>query len=204
MASEGKRRPTRRRRRRVVDAERSADEGIALLEDAGVPYALAGYLAVLHYIPPSAERGTKDADFAVPYGYADRVAKAAEEAGYKVKSLPIGGFQLSKPGVVIDLINRHPRLDQLFADAVKAAEAERADPEDVPVVPLKYLVTMKMVSGSRKDTGDVEHMLMEVADEDYPAIRDIVDHYLGIAALERLNDLARSAGIASAGRRYES
>ncbi len=204
MAGEGKDRPTRRRRRRVVDAERSADEGIALLEDAGVPYALAGYLAVLHYIPPSAERGTKDADFAVPYGYADRVAKAAEEGGYRIKALPIGGFQLSKPGVVIDLIDRHPRLDQLFVDAVKAAQAERTDPEDVPVVPLKYLVTMKMVSGARKDTGDVEHMLMEVADEDYPAIRDTVDHYLGIAALERLNDLARAVGIASAGRRYES
>jgi len=204
MAGTSEHRPTRRRRRRVVDAERSADEGIALLEDAGIPYALAGYLAVLHYIPASAERGTKDADFAVPYGYADRVAKAAEAGGYKTKALPIGGFQLTKPGVVIDLIDRHPRLDQLFADAVKAAEDERTDPEEVPVVPLKHLVTMKMVSGSRKDTGDVEHMLMEVADEDYPAIRDAVDHYLGIAALERLNDLARAVGIASAGRRYES
>ncbi len=199
-----KRYPSRRRRRRVVDAEVSADEAIALLEDAGVPYALAGYLAVLHYIPASAERGTKDADFAVPYGYADRVARAAEEAGYKIKVLPIGGFQLSKPGVLIDLIDRHPRLDQLFADAVKAAEAERADPEDVPVVPRNYLITMKMVSGSRKDTGDVEHMLMEVADEDYPAIRETVDRYLGIAALERLNDLARAVGISSAGRRYEN
>lgn len=199
-----KRHSTRRRRRRLVDAELSADEAVALLEAAGVPYALAGYLAVVHYIPPSAERQTKDADFAVPYGYSDRAAKAAEEAGYSVKRLPIGGYQLSKPGVLIDLIDRHPRLDQLFADAVKAAEAERTDPEDVPVVPLEYLITMKMVSGSRKDTADVEHMLMEVADEDYPAIRDTVDNYLGIAALERLNDLARAVGIASAGRRYKS
>ena len=198
-----KRYPTRRRRRRLADPERSADEGVAILEAAGVPYALAGYLAVVYYIPPSAERQTKDADFAVPYGYSDKAAKAAEEAGYSVKQLPIGGYQLSKPGVLVDLIDRHPRLDQLFADAVKAA-AERADPEDIPVVPLEYLMTMKMVSGSRKDTQDVEYMLMEVADEDYPAIRKTVDRYLGIAALERLDDLARSVGIASAGRRYKN
>ena len=87
---------------------------------------------------------------------------------------------------------------------MKAAAAKRADPQDVPVVPLDYLITMKMVSGSRKDTQDVEYMLMEVADEDYPAIREVVDRYLGIAAVERLDDLARSAGIASAGRRYKN
>lgn len=199
-----KRYPSRRRRRQLVDAERSADEGVAILEAAGVPYALAGYLAVVHYIPPSAERQTKASDFAVPYGYSDRAAKAAEEAGYSIKRLGIGGYQLSKPGVLIDLIDRHPRLHQLFADAVKAAQAEQPDPESVPVVPLEYLITMKMVSGSGKDTQDVDYMLMEVADEDYPAIRETVDRYLGIAALERLDDLARSVGIASAGRRYKN
>jgi len=204
MAGKEKRYPTRRRRRRLVDAELSADEGVAILEAAGVPYALAGYLAVVHYIPASAERHTKDADFAVPYGYSDKAAKTAEEAGYGVKRLGIGGYQLTKPGVAIDLIDRHPRLDQLFADAVKAAQAERKDPEDVPVVPLEHLITMKMVSGSRKDTQDVEYMLMEVADEDYPAIRKTVDRYLGIAAVERLDDLARSVGIPSAGRRYKN
>lgn len=204
MVGTEKRYPTRRRRRRLVDPELSADEGVAILEAAGVPYALAGYLAVVQYIPPSAERQTRGADLAVPYGYSEKAAKAAEEAGYTVKRLGIGGYQLSKPGVLIDLIDRHPRLDQLFADAVKAAVAERTDPEDVPVVPLEYLITMKMVSGSRKDTQDVEYMLMEVAEEDYPAIRKTVDRYLGIAALERLDDLARSVGIASAGRRYKN
>ncbi|MHC4201754.1 MAG: hypothetical protein ACYSU0_17340 [Planctomycetota bacterium] len=204
MAGKKKGYPSRRRRRRLVDAELSADEGVAILEAAGVPYALAGYLAVVHYIPASAERHTKDADFAVPYGYSDKAAKAAEEAGYSVKRLPIGGYQLTKPGVVIDLIDRHPRLDQLFADAVKVAQEQRKDPEDVPVVPLAHLIAMKMVSGSRKDTEDVEHMLMEVADGDYPAIRKTVDRYLGIAAVERLDDLARSVGIASAGRRYKN
>jgi hypothetical protein len=204
MGGEEKRYPTRRRTRRLVDPERSADEGVALLEAAGVPYAIAGYLAVVHYIPPSAERQTRGADFAVPYGHSDRAAKAAAEAGYSVKRLPIGGYELSKPEVLIDLIDRHPRLHHLFSDAVKAAGAERAGGQDVPVVPRKYLVTMKMVSGSRKDTQDVEYMLMEVADEEYPAMRETVDHYLGIAALERLDDLARSVGIASAGRRYKN
>ena len=198
-----KREPIRRRRRRLVDAELSADEGIALLESVGVPYALAGYLAVVHYVPPSAERHTKDADFAVPYGYSEKAARAAEKAGYSVRPLPIGGYELSKPGVPIDLIDRHPRLDKLFADAVQAAAEQRKDPQDVPVVPLNYLITMKMVTGSRKDTQDVEDMLMQVPDGEYPAIRQTVDRYLGIAAVERLDDLARSVGIASAGRRYK-
>ncbi len=75
----------------------------------------------------------------------------------------------------------------------------------MPVVPVQYLVAMKMVSGEPKDDRDAKRLLEHVK-LNYAATRRIVRKHLGPATADRLDVFAREAGRPEVPRRrkYES
>ena len=190
----------------AFDPKPSSAAGVRVLRAAGVPFALAGRVAVWTYVPPSGQRFTKDVDFAVPYGYTDAIMKAAEEAGLRVTELSIGGIGMSGKGVAVDAIHRHPHAAKLFADAVKAAQEGdkpvEVDGEPVPVVPKYHLIAMKLVPREEKDERDVMELLKTVSAEEYREARRLVEKYLGPLDAEHLDALATRIGHAGVEPRY--
>lgn len=191
------------------DSALSFRGALALLKDAGVPYALAGRLAVWQYVPPQGQLFTKDVDFAVPYGSAEQIARAARERGYRVTALDIGGFGVLGPGVAVDFIDRRHGLASLFAEAVAAARRSRkrlrVGRASIPVVPRDHLIAMKLATAEAKDERDVQELLRTVKASQYATARSLVVQHLGFYAGERLDRIALALGHAgpkTRARRY--
>jgi hypothetical protein len=191
------------------DAEKSLLAGLAILREARAAYALAGRLAVWCYVPAEGQGLTKDVDFAVPYGRTRDLAVIASDKGYKVKSLDIGGCGVRASGIAIDFIDRHPHLSELFADAVRAARRQRKrlriGPFAAPVVPRDHLICMKLAIFDAKDDRDVTELLKVTPPRSYSRLRSLVAKYHGFVGVQRLDQIARSAGHfgpAAAKKRY--
>jgi hypothetical protein len=210
MAERGRYRKIERRHFVTTDPIASLRAGVRLATKAGVPFALIGRLAVWFYVPPEGQQLTKDADLAVPHGRLEPLVALAREKGYKVHALGIGGYGLSAPGVVVDYIDRHPELADLYADAVAAARARRLRAKvgnmAIPVVPIPYLIAMKLVSHEPKDERDVQELLPFVSANDYADVRKLVRRYLGYGSTTYLDFIARSIGHPGPGMksRYRS
>ena len=114
MAERGRYRRIERRSFLTTDPMASLEAGVGLAAEARAPFALIGRLAVWFYVPPEGQQLTKDADLAIPHGYADQVAAVARGKGYKVHALRIGGYGVSGQGIVVDFVDRHPELAQLL------------------------------------------------------------------------------------------
>ncbi len=190
----------------AFDPKPSAAAGVEVLKAAGVPFALAGRVAVWTYVPPQGQAFTKDVDFAVPHGYAEAIVEAAKEAGYRTERLSIGGVGISGQGIAVDAIDRHPHAAELFADAVKAAQDgdKRIDAEGeaVPVVPKMHLIAMKLIPHKEKDDTDVQELLKTITAEEYREVRRAVEKYLGPLDAEHLDSLAVGIGHAGVEPRY--
>jgi hypothetical protein len=189
------------------DPARSLRAGVEVLRAAGVPFALAGRLAVWTYVPERSQRYTRDVDFAVPYGYSEQAAAVAERMGFNVTKLPLG-YGLRKEGMLIDLVDRHPDLDDLFLAAVNAAREELESSEgggdSVPVVPLGFLVAMKLATGREKDDEDVSVLLKELDEAEYGEVRTLVRRHLGFGMASRLDMIARRIGHPGPGMEIDS
>jgi len=177
-----------------------------VLRAAGVPFSLAGRVAVWTYVPPEGQQFTKDVDFAVPYGYGPAIEKAVRDAGYEPRKLGIGGVGFRKGGIVVDIIDRHPAASKLFADAVAAARAEASESgrggDELPVVPKRFLLAMKLIPHEPDDERDAEELLKTMGKTEYREARQLVEQYLGVAGVEYVEALARRIGHAGAERRY--
>jgi hypothetical protein len=177
------------------------------LRSARLPHALIGALAVWQYVPPEAQRMTKDVDFAVPRGYSEQAAQIAAKRGYRVQELDIGGYSVRGSGVVVDFIDRHPELGELYLDAVTAAQKNRVrlGRTVVPLVPIEHLIAMKLATGEDKDERDVQELLAGVPPRRYPSLRSSVGHYLGFLGKQRLDTVARRIGHPGPGmkKRYK-
>jgi hypothetical protein len=188
------------------DPNVSADAGVRILRAAGVPFALAGRVAVWTYVPAEGQGFTKDVDFAVPYGYAQAIEEEARRAGYATSRLSIGGVGVRKGEISVDFIDRHPGAAKLFADAVavaeKSGERVRVGEGELPVVPKQYLLAMKMVPHEEKDERDAQEILKTMTADEYRQARRLVEEYLGYVDAEHLDSLARRIGHAGVEPRY--
>jgi len=166
------------------------------LEEQGADFALIGGLALDAWGIP---RATKDADFAVPVGAAEKAAESLRGPSTEVRPLRIGGVGLrdSQRDLRIDLIDRRFHFAALFQDAIREARASgrkaRVGGREVELVSLEYLLAMKLVSGEPKDEIDARRILQREALR-YGDARSIVEHHLGAASANRLDALAREAG----------
>jgi hypothetical protein len=189
----------------TFNPEPSARAGVKVLRAAGVEFAVIGRVAVWMYVPPERQAYTKDVDFAVPHSAFPRVIEAAREEGYSLNPLPIGGWALRAKGIAVDFIDRHPELGALFAAAIRAARETgcraRVGRLSVPVVPIDFLIAMKVATGEPKDESDVEALVQAVPDAAYAPLRALVRKYLGPAGALRLDVIARRVGHPGPGRR---
>lgn len=180
------------------DWRKSAKIGADLLEEAGVPHALIGRLAVWTYVSADAQQTTYDVDLAVPHGSAARVARAADERGYEVRNVDVGGYRVRVKDVRVDFIDGHPQFSALYSEAIKASQEQgdvlEVGDAEVPVVPAEYLVAMKLASGRARDDRDIEEVITIAGEDEYREIRRTVVEHLGYAMGNRLDVIARRIG----------
>lgn len=184
------------------DPNPSVRAGTEILRAAGVSFALAGRVAVWTHVPPNGQAFTKDVDFAVPYGYADVIEKAAREAGFETIRLSIGGVGAKKGDLAIDFIDRHPHAAQLFADAVAAAEDADVGEYNAPVVPKLFLLVMKLLPRQDKDDFDAMEIIKTLSADEYREARGLAEKYPGPLYVEHMDVLARRIGHAGVEPRY--
>ncbi|MBI4263728.1 MAG: hypothetical protein HY657_05095 [Acidobacteria bacterium] len=166
------------------------------LDSHGADFALIGGLALEAW---GIARATKDADFAVPVGVAERAADTLRGPATEIRPLRIGGVGLrdNQRGLRIDLVDRRFHFAALFEDAIREARTSgrkaRVAGHDVSLVSMEFLLAMKLVSGEPKDEIDVRRILQR-EELRYGEARGIVERHLGAASANRLDALAREAG----------
>lgn len=176
---------------------------LELFARAGVPFALAGRLAVWTWVAEDEQEFTKDVDFAVRQADLPRLEDTLRAEGYELLPLPIGGVAIRKDATRIDFIDRRVDFGDLFTAAVDAAASEgslttTADGHEIPVVPARFVVAMKLATGDPRDERDVERVL--ATGVDYAAVRSTVRHFLGPAAAYRLDHVGARIGREEAAR----
>src|SRR5262245_63783157 len=104
------------------DPRPSVTAAAEALEQQGAAFALIGGLALDAWGIP---RATKDADFAVPVGAAEKAAETLRGPATEIRPLRIGGVGVrdSQRGLRIDLVDRRFHFAPLFADAIGEARA---------------------------------------------------------------------------------
>ena len=147
----------------VFNPSEAIREGLAILDEAGARFALAGCLAAWSYVPPEGKRLTQDVDFAVRSADMEAVLDAARRRGHAVEKLGAGGHRITVGGVPVDFIDGRPYLLELFEFAV--AHARKMDlglGEGVPVVRRDDLVAMKAAAAGEQDEQDIRWILKAV------------------------------------------
>ena len=174
----------------------SVEAAAAALELLGANFALIGGLALDAWGIP---RATKDVDFAVPVGVAERAAETLRTPTTEIRPLRIGGVGLRDRdrGLRVDLVDRRFHFSPLFHDAIHEARASgrraRVGAREVYLVSLEFLLAMKLVSGEPKDEIDARRLLQR-EELRYADARAVVERHLGPASANRLDALAREAG----------
>jgi hypothetical protein len=166
------------------------------LEQLGAEFVLIGGIALDAWGIP---RATKDVDFAVLVGVAEKAAELLREPATEIRPLRIGGIGIRdvQRGLRIDLVDRRFHFAGLFRDAIREAlesgRKARVGEREISLVSLEYLVAMKLVSGEPKDEIDVRRLLQR-QELRYQDARAIVERHLGAASANRLDALGREAG----------
>ena len=138
-------------------------------EDLGdLPWAVVGAVATRLYV---AERATSDLDAVVLAKDARRAENRLKAAGFtQTGKLSVGGTSwLSPDNITVDLIYGS---DDWWPAALQAASGNH-DQQGLPVLPLPYLVMMKLLAGRTIDVGDVTRMLGAAGDEALQEVRGV-------------------------------
>lgn len=159
---------------------------------AGIPWAVVGAVGSRAYMP---ERATADLDVMVAWQDAAEVHRRLVGAGFSAgPTLAIGGRSYTSPeGVPVDVIG----LDAPWVrDALTYV---RTDPQGLPVLPLPYLVLMKVQAGRTQDLADAARMLGGASEQDRRATREVFRRWLpdavdDLESLIRLGELEMGGG----------
>ncbi len=145
------------------------DLGAAL---GDIPWATVGAVATRHYMP---ERATADLDVMVAGPDAPEARKRLAAAGYRyVHDLTVGGSTWQTPeGVALDVLE----AVQPWAKTALAEAQTNRDLQGLPVLPLAFLVLMKLQSGRVQDLGDVTRMLGQADEDSLGRVREVVRAY---------------------------
>jgi hypothetical protein len=180
-----------------VDVLAALEEALDILSTEQLLPVLIGGIALSAY---GIERYTKDVDLALS---SVEIAKAHPLVQLKdVRPLRIGGLSfLTDVGVRVDLLDRHVDYGSLFQAAIEQARKSgpftKVGKHKLAVVPIQFLMAMKLIADRPQDEADLNKLLQR-KELDYPTARDIVYQYLGAFAAQRLDRLARIAGCKDA------
>jgi hypothetical protein len=132
-------------------------------------WAVAGAVAARLYMP---ERTTRDPDIVV--AVADAVVARARftSAGFRhLGERSIGGSSWQTPtGQVVDMIEGH---EPWWPQALEEAQSNR-DAQRLPILPLPYLVLMKLRASRVQDLADLARMLGQANAATLTAVRKVV------------------------------
>jgi hypothetical protein len=186
-----------------LNVQAALDEALDLLAEAEDRAALIGGVALTFY---GVERYTKDVDFAVTQRLSARLER--DHPDRDPQPLKVGGVSLaSRSGARMDFVDRRVEYARLFEEARQAAQRDgpfaRRGEREVPVVPLPYLVAMKLAADRPQDEADLARLL-SMDDLDYRFARDVVYRHLGHYAARRLDRAARLAQRQDAPPDYEN
>lgn len=153
-----------------------------------VPWAVVGAVATRLYMP---ERLTRDLDIALWVGDAAVAYKSLVAAGYVQHGiLSIGGTTWQAPdGRMIDIVEGN---EPWWPRALAEAQSNR-DAAGFPILPMTYLVSMKMQASWPQDLGDLARMLGQADDDHLAKVRDFFRQYSpqDLEDLESLIQLGR-------------
>ena len=128
---------------------------------------------------------------------------------HPLMQLPIGGVAIRSGELRVDFIDRRDGgLDRLYTASIEAAirtgAIATALGEEIPVVPVEYLVAMKVVAADRKDQRDAIKLIRLVPELDLAAARALVAEHGGPAGANLFDTLAREAGHPDARPSYRN
>jgi hypothetical protein len=186
-----------------VDIQQALSEAMARLSPLGDDFALIGGVALAAH---GIERFTKDVDLATTVTRTAAAERALTDCD--IRPLQLGGISLlTTSGVRVDLIDRRFEYRALFEEAIGESKARgmiiRSGAVEVPVVPLHYLVAMKLIADRPQDEADL-HALLAKDQLDYRAARDVIFRIVGPYAARRLDKLARVANRKDAPPDYDT
>ena len=154
----------------------------------GIPWAVCGGVATRLYMP---ERATVDLDVLIDEGDSATVGDRLEAARFRREGelgIP-GSIWRSPDGVEINTIERG---DPWVASALDRA-AHNRDAQGLPILPLPYLVLMKLEASRGQDLADLLRMLGAAPEEQLQQVRQVVSQYApgDLQDLESLIQLGR-------------
>lgn len=140
---------------------------------SSVMWAAVGAAAIRLYMP---ERTTNDLDILVLADDATEARSRLAQAGAVYQGeLSIGGssWRLAD-GFALDVIEGS---DAWVGEALVAAQSN-TDAQQMPILPLKYLVLMKFQAGRVQDVADVTRMLGQASSDDLESVRAVFAQWL--------------------------
>jgi hypothetical protein len=109
------------------------------------------------------------------------------------------------PGVRANFIDRRLEYSELFEEALSVANKKgpwcRVENELIAVIPLPYLVALKLIADRPQDEADLKALLLRNT-FDYTEAREIVTRRVGSFAARYLDKLSRAVGRLDAPKDY--
>lgn len=138
----------------------------------GVPWAVCGAVATRLYMP---ERATAHLNIVIAQGDRREAARLLGTAGFvQGGDLAIGGSVWQSPdGTEVDVLER---TDPWISEALNLARANR-DSQGLPVLPLPYLVLMKLQASRVQDLADASRMLGAPEPDALEDVRQVIGRY---------------------------
>ncbi len=153
-----------------------------------IQWAVVGAVATRLYMP---ERMTQDLDIVIRTVDGSQVRRKLAEAGFTYRGeLSIGGSSWTTPnGESIDILEG---ADIWWTEAIADAQANR-DGQGLPIIPLPYLVLIKLRAGRVQDIADVTRMLGQAGEATLDAVRMLFAQHVpeDMQDLESLIELGR-------------
>lgn len=147
--------------RASVDLFQEAQRLIAALEERGVPYAVAGAIAVAVHGAP---RATTDIDLLVRPEDLPAARAVAEACGFVFEALPMrfsDGMEVvrrtrieGEEALTVDFLLVDPRLEEVWA----SRERRRSTAGEFWVVSRTALIRMKALANRPQDVADIQRL----------------------------------------------
>ena len=153
-----------------------------------IQWAVVGAVATRLYMP---ERMTQDLDIVIRSVDGSQVRQKLAEVGFIYQGeLNIGCSSWTTPdGELMDILEGD---DVWWADAIADAQANR-DAQGLPIIPLPYLVLIKLRAGRVQDIADVTRMLGQAGEATLNTVRTLFAQHApeDMQDLESLIELGR-------------
>ena len=157
-----------------------------ILQDT--PFAVVGAVATRMYAP---ERHTRDLNVVILAESAAVARQKLSQAGWtQTAQLSIGGSSWRSPnGEKIGVLEGR---EEWWPDAIRGAQQNR-DAQNLPIIPMPYLVLMKFQSGRAIDIADISRMLGQADEDNLNETRKLFSQYEvdGMDDLESLIQLGK-------------